>query len=133
MFVLRSARIVLSNYTKTKKMKLRNVRIWQATKGIMIAKRKTIHVWRYVLYLTNHPIAANLVALQLDMKVLISAIHHNICVTCCVPFHAAKILVLYRLSLGIMKNMPVMKGFVPKIASWRGVLEAAVTKIISMD
>lgn len=39
----------------------------------------------------------------------------------------------YRLNLGIMINMPVMKGFVPKIASWRGVLEAVVTKITSMN
>lgn len=62
MFALRSARIVLSNYTKTRKMKWRNVSIWQAMKGIMIAKRKNLHVPRYVLYLTNHPIAANLVA-----------------------------------------------------------------------
>ena len=38
-----------------------------------------------------------------------------------------------QIELGDHENMLVMKGFVPKIASLRGVLKAAVTKITSMN
>ena len=123
---MRSAHISLLNHTKG--MKWRNVIIWKVMMGVTIAKRTTIHVWRFVIYLINHPIAANLVVWRLDMKVLISVIHLNI-----VLFQAAKILLWYKFSPGIIKIMLVMRDIVLKNASWRGVLEAVATKITSMN
>ena len=56
MFVMKSGHITLSNYTKETKWRI--LEIWQ----VMIAKRKIIHIWRFVLLLKNHPDAENLVS-----------------------------------------------------------------------
>ena len=99
----------------------------------MIAKRKIIQAWRFVLYLIEHPIETNVVSWRLDMKVFISVIHLNICVTWCGLYQTAKVLVWYKLSMGIVKNMLVMRDIFLKNESCRDLLEVVVTKIISMN